>query len=217
MELKNKKIFFLGDSITAGSGVKSIEDVYWKQLERNTGAICTGYGIGGTRFAKQQDADEYEQLGNFCTRAHNMGNDADIIVVFGGTNDYGHGDAPFGKIGDKTPETFCGAVDNVINTLINKYPDALIVFMTPAHRINDTGRVYNEGGLRCERDLAEYVDAIIEICGTYSVPVLDLFRTGGIQPNVDIMREKFMPDGLHPNEAGAARIAHRLEMFLRSL
>lgn len=217
MELKDKKILLLGDSITAGSGVKSIEDVYWKQLERNTGARCVGYGIGGTRFAKQFDADDYERLGNFCTRAHNMEDKADIIVVFGGTNDFGHGDAPFGKIGDKTPETFCGAVDNVINTLINKYPDALIVFMTPAHRLNESGFLLNERGLRREHDLAEYVDAIITICGNYSVPVFDLFRVGGIQPNVDIMREKFMPDGLHPNEAGAARIAKRLEMFLRGL
>ena len=47
MELKGKKILFLGDSITEGSGVSDINDVYWKQLEKNTGAECVGYGIGG--------------------------------------------------------------------------------------------------------------------------------------------------------------------------
>ncbi len=38
-----------------------------------------------------------------------MDNDADIIIVFGGTNDFGNGDAPFGEMSDRTPYTFYGA------------------------------------------------------------------------------------------------------------
>lgn len=217
MELKDKKILFLGDSITAGGGATAISESYWKQLERNTGAVCIGYGIGGTRIAKQLNVDDFEKSGNFCTRADSMEEDADIIVVFGGTNDYGHGDAPFGKLDDDTVDTFCGAVNVLIKKLINKYPDSTIVFMTPTHRIDETGRIFNERNVRIDFDLEDYADAISEICKNYSIPVLDLFRLSGMQPNIAIIKEHFMPDGLHPNNCGHARIAQRLEGFLKSL
>ena len=51
MELRNKKIAFLGDSITEGAGASCIESTYWNILGRNTGAQCVGYGISGTRIA----------------------------------------------------------------------------------------------------------------------------------------------------------------------
>ena len=59
------------------------------------------------------------------------------------------------------------------------------------------------------------MDIIKEVAGYYGLRVLDLFHTSGIQPNVDIMREKYMPDGLHPSDAGAEKIANRLYEFLR--
>lgn len=45
MELKNKKIAFLGDSITYGVGTTAPEKVYWKIVEAETGAICKGHGV----------------------------------------------------------------------------------------------------------------------------------------------------------------------------
>ena len=54
MELKGTKINFLGDSITEGHGASSIDHVYWKLLEERDGVIARGYGIGGTRIARQQ-------------------------------------------------------------------------------------------------------------------------------------------------------------------
>ena len=55
MELKGKKIAFLGDSITEGCGVSTIENVYWNVLARKTGAEGYGYGIGGTRIARRTE------------------------------------------------------------------------------------------------------------------------------------------------------------------
>ena len=217
MELKDKKILFLGDSITQGVGVEDIKDVYFKQLERNTGAQCKGYGISGTRFSKQPEADYFDDQGNFCIRCLKMDDDADIIVVFGGTNDYGHGNAPFGKLTDCTQETFCGAVSFVAKSLMEKYPKATVVFMTPTHRTTEKGRIKNENGIRNDLELVDYVDAIIKICGEYSIPVLDLYRVSGIQPNIEVNKERYMPDGLHPSDLGAERIAQRLYAFLKKL
>lgn len=217
MELKGKTLLFLGDSITAGSGVSGKEETYWYRLGQKTGASCIGYGVGGTRIAEQQQPDGVEALGNFCTRAQQMQKTADAIIVFGGTNDYGHGDAPLGTPQDRTPKTFYGALHTLILYLLNAYPTAQIVFLTPLHRIGETDRLYNERGMRLSGNLQTYVDIILAVCGEYGLPVLDLFRTSGLQPNVPIIKENFVPDGLHPNAAGHRRLAERLESFLKAL
>ena len=53
MELQGKKILFLGDSITEGHGTSAPEYIYWNVVGQLTGAACKGYGIGGTRIARQ--------------------------------------------------------------------------------------------------------------------------------------------------------------------
>lgn len=217
MELKGKTLLFLGDSITAGSGVSSKEETYWYRLGQKTGASCIGYGVGGTRIAEQQQPDGFEALGNFCTRAQQMQKTADAIIVFGGTNDYGHGDAPLGTPQDRTPKTFYGALHTLILYLLNAYPTAQIVFLTPLHRVGEADRLYNERGMRLSGNLQTYVDIILAVCGEYGLPVLDLFRTSGLQPNVPIIKETFVPDGLHPSAAGHRRLAERLESFLKAL
>lgn len=65
--------------------------------------------------------------------------------------------------------------------------------------------------------MSDYVDAIQHVAMYYGIPVLDMFRVSGIQPAIPVQRELFMPDGLHPNEAGHIRIAEKLIAFLQSL
>ena len=65
--------------------------------------------------------------------------------------------------------------------------------------------------------LADYVEAIRQVAEYYAIPVLDLWRVSGIQPKVDILKEKYMPDGLHPNDAGHELIANKLIGFLNTL
>ena len=134
--------------------------------------------------------------------------DADIVVVFGGVNDFAHGDAPFGSHADRTDATFCGAVHVLMEKLLERYPMGQIVFMTPLHRI-----VEERGGRR----LKDFVDAIRRVTEFYGIPVLDLYATSGLQPQVDIIMQKFCPDGLHPNDAGQEKIYKRLRGFLESL
>lgn len=218
MLLKNKKIAFLGDSITEGLGVTDPQNMYWKVLERETGALCYGYGISGTRIAPTAtpSANPREDL-FFASRVTDMIPDADIVVVFGGTNDFGHGNAPFGSPTDLNEGSFCGAYHHLLRTLIERYPDAQIVVMTPLHRLGDTETGANDRGFPRWTNLEGYVDAIRAIAGFYGIPVLDLFRTSGLQPEVEVLRERFMPDGLHPNDAGHSKIASRLKGFLLSL
>lgn len=218
MELKGLKINFLGDSITEGSGVANVGNIYWQVFGRNTGAIVRGYGIGGTRIAiqKKPSANPRHDL-DFQMRSKEMDKDADMIVVFGGTNDFGHGDAPLGCFTDRTPYTFYGACHTLFTDLISMYPHATIVIMTPLHRCKEDNP---RGDAPKEEDVAPlstYVSIIKEVAEYYSLPLLDMWSMSGIQPNVPAIKEWFCPDGLHPNDAGHAIMAKRLEGFLKSL
>ena len=216
MELQGKKIVFLGDSITAGSGVQDKENIYWKILGRLSGATCVGYGIGGHRIANQQTPETNGRI-PYADRVDTMDSDADIVVIFGGTNDFGHGDAPLGKFDDHTVDTFYGALHVLFERVINRYPTAQVVVMTPLHRTSEDDGPFNEYGVRLSTNLEGYVNIIQEVCAYYAIPVLDLFRTSGIQPKVSVLRERYMPDGLHPNDAGAEIVAKKLYGFLKAL
>ncbi len=217
MELQGKTVLFLGDSITEGHGTSCSENNYVSVFGRISGANVVNYGIGGTRIARQTNPSPNPVFdGDFVERADDMQKDADIIVVFGGTNDFGHGDAAVGDFASRDVYTFYGAMHVLCQKLIEKYPEAEIVFMTPLHRLSENATT-NECGIVDRLPLVDYVDMIIEVASYYGLPVLDLFRTSGLQPKVDIIREKYMPDGLHPSDAGAEKLAKRLYGFLSAL
>ena len=134
MELKGKKINFLGDSITEGVGATDPEAMYVNIVKHDAElAEARNYGISGTRIARQSN----DEGSAYCDRYKKMDDDADVVVVFGGTNDYGHGEAPIGLSTDRTGDTYYGACHELIRGLIEKYPSATIVVMTPIHRENE--------------------------------------------------------------------------------
>lgn len=213
MKLEGKKVWFIGDSITEGVGTSCDEARFTEVIKRNAKlAEIKNYGISGTRIARQQTINpesEHMDVNSYCERFDKMDDGADIVVVFGGTNDYGHGDAPFGTSEDRTMDTYCGALHYLMSGLITKFPTATIVFMTPIHREDEN--VLNESN---HLSLKPYVDKIKETAEYYSIPVLDLYAIGGICPDIPAQKEAFCPDGLHPNDAGNIMIADRLQAFL---
>ena len=216
MELKGTKINFLGDSITEGAGTSSPDRMFTMLIEREYGAICQNYGIGGTRIARQKTATVEKWDRDFISRVPEMDADADIVVVFGGTNDFGHGDAPLGTMSDRTPYTFYGALHCLYTALTEKYPDVPVVILTPLHRWNeDSPKGDNKPAP--VGTLKEYVNIIREVAEYYSLPVLDLFKESGLQPKIPVIQQKYVPDGLHPNDAGNEILAHKIARFLEML
>lgn len=216
MELKGTKINFLGDSITEGAGTSSHDKMFTMLIEREYGAICQNYGIGGTRIARQKTPTEEKWDRDFISRVPEMDNDADIVVVFGGTNDFGHGDAPLGTMSDRTPYTFYGALHCLYTALTEKYPDVPVVILTPLHRLNeDSPKGDNKPAP--VGTLKEYVNIIREVAEYYSFPVLDLYKESGLQPKVPVIQQKYIPDGLHPNDVGNEILAHKIARFLETL
>ncbi len=207
MELYGKIINFLGDSITEGCGTSGEDKRFTNIIEAEYGLRkANNYGIGGTRFAKQNAPSEDPRWDeDFCGRVESMEENADIVVVFGGTNDYGHGDAPIGTYEDKTNDTFCGACRVLMEKLINKYPGKPIVFLTPLHREDEE---------RPDECLSQYVEIIKDLAAYYAIPVCDLYAESGIQPRLPVIKEKFCPDGLHPNDEGHRILARKIAKYL---
>ena len=219
MILKGATVNFLGDSITQGVGASSLETRFTDVFAREFGLkAVNNYGISGTRIARQQhpetDNPLYDQ--DFCRRFSKMDPNADAVVVFGGTNDFGHGDAPLGTFADRTPDTFTGACHYLMNGLLEMYAGKPVVILTPLHRWNEG---CPRGDVKTEdvAPLSTYRTILLRVAESYALPVLDLYAVSGIQPTSARNRERLAPDGVHPNDAGYALLAHRIGKFLESL
>lgn len=225
MNIQGYKVNFLGDSITEGVGVTDIQNCRYDnrlQVMCKLSAV-NNYGVGGTRFAHQIHPSEHPRFDLcFCGRVYDMDPTADMVVVYGGVNDYFHGDAPFGEIGDTTPATFCGGAYYLMNYLRETYPDKPVIFMAPARslycgEVDDltpstlpTKRVIG-------RPLRDYVDVILQTAKQFDIPVLDLYEKLGIDPHDPDCYRDYTVDGLHFNDAGHAVIAQRLKEFIDAL
>ena len=197
------------------TGLILLQDKFDK-LADEYGAEVENYGIGGTRIARQVEKTQEQWDRDFVRRVDEMKENADVVVVFGGTNDFGHGDAEIGDFNSRSEYTFYGGMHSLCMKLLNKYPMAQIIFVTPLHRETEDVKI-NSRGKAVKLPLAGYVRIIKEIAAYYGLPVLDLFSESGIQPRVEIIKKLYMPDGLHPSDLGAERIAQRLYAFLKKL
>lgn len=208
------KINFLGDSITEGAAASSVENTYVYLVGELLNAEVRNYGVSGTRLAIQNTPSSEPNFDRyFLSRAKNMNHDADYVFVFGGINDFGHGDAPFGEIGDKTSTTFCGAVDELCKYLLSKYPQERIIFIPPL-RVAHESNPYGEGNKKVPgKILADYRSALMTVAKKNNVYVLDLAEDFGPGINNPLLSN----DGLHPNDAGHKRIAELIVNYLKSI
>ena len=205
------KINFLGDSITQGAHASTDENNYVSKVGQLLGCEVFNFGIGGARIARKFGPDEYPEY--FLLRAKRMG-EADRVFVFGGTNDYGHGDAPFGTLEDKTSDTYCGAVRELCEYLVARYGKEKLCFILPIPRYNQENPYGDGTKAEPAPILAEYISAQKKIVEEYGIDVLDLSAYFEVPP-VNTPTE-LMDDGLHPNDKGHLIIAERIAEYVRS-
>ncbi len=223
MTLEGKKIAFLGDSITEGVGVADQANRYDNVLLRDYGLAATqNQSISGSRLAHQMVPSEkphYDLC--FCGRVYWLDPTADLCVVYGGVNDYIHGDAYIGEETDTTPTTFQGAVNFLMKALKDKYPGKPVVFMTPARSClrGVTDEIVSPRPMKKPDalPLAGYANIIAAAGKRNGVHVLDLYRELPINPNRPEDFAKYTTDGLHFNDEGHRALARKLADFLLAL
>ena len=207
------KINFLGDSITEGVGASVIDNCYVNQVARILGCEVRNYGISGTRIARQKTPSSPLSFDlDFQLRAEIIDDTADFTVVFGGINDFSHGDAPLGTFEDKTPYTFYGGLRNLCETLIRR--KLKFVFIIPLGMAGED-EPSGEGSKKSNAVLADYIAAIKHVLCFYGVDYIDLFHKFPIPPK-DGGNEWFI-DFVHPNDKGHRVIAEIVSDYLRSI
>ncbi len=225
MNIKGFKVNFLGDSITEGTGVTDKANC---RYDNRLAAMCklsavNNYSIGGSRLAHQIHPSEKPRYDLcFCGRAYDMDTSADMVIVYGGVNDYIHGDAPFGKIGDTTPATYCGGVYFLMNYIRQNYKNKPVIFMTPARcylrgLVDDLLPSKHDKKVTEGKPLLAYVDVILETAKQFNISVLDLYHDLGLDPHDPECCKTYTIDGLHFNDAGHAVIAQHLKDFIDAL
>lgn len=207
------KINFLGDSITEGAAASSQDNTFVALVGKMLPCIARNYGISGTRIAKQYTPSENQRYDlDFVTRVDDLNEDADFVIVFGGTNDYGHGDAPFGKMGSTTNKNFCGAVYSLFNKLLKKFTKEQIIVIPPLHRLDEDNPLGDGSKKKPGKPLSAYREVIINTAEQFGVRVLDIVnKIGPAEEN------PLIADGLHPNDEGHHKIAELICEYINKL
>jgi hypothetical protein len=150
-----------------------------------------------------------------------MDDNLDIILVIGSSNDWVN-NVPIESETDNDLYSYTGALNTIINGLLDKYAGKEIVFITPIHRHYLTSDPTIKSSSFEPNDnsnvLEDYVTTMKEICATYSIPVIDLYSTSGIYLKNSKHNEVFTNNaGVQPTEIGHYRLYRRVYSALLSL
>ena len=201
------KMQVFGDSIsddTSRTTWASLIPTYLAQRTINlTNSAVGGSSYGHGHIDGKYGDHEGGNMVNDLLKDGTLQTDADIIVVFAGTNNWA-GETPLGQWGDDTVSTFYGAVRDAFDYL-SEHTNALVIVCTPCGRYNstDASRSKNSDGLVLNpqgKTLRQFCDAIVETAHLYQYPVIDLYYDLGWNIN---NVSHYTEDGLHPNLIGA--------------
>lgn len=195
--LAEKTINILGDSYVYEGSLPSGRT--WGVLMADKyGMNYRGYGKGGNAIASPTASGTPMYL-----RYTTMKDDADIVMVVGGRNDYNQR-YPVGQPGDTTADTFCGALSILIDGLRTKYPDSLILFSTCWY-VNAEQKAYS--------------DAMLAVCAEKEIPCFhaaDQTLSGVRMDNAGFRRTYCIAenDVSHLNDAGMKLVMPAYEKFI---
>lgn len=195
----------LGDSITDKSVYKDIITTHYTDyLYENCTFIenIQNVGYAGSCIAGLPDK-EGKMSPSFIERCSQIKSDVNLIIVFGGTNDYGIGSStlpnPLGEYGDESAETFYGGLKTLIDMLEESHPAATIVFVTPIFR-KEQGLPELPNKNKYGYGLDEYAAAIKETCEKRNIGCIDAFNE--LTELNAVTCDDYEVDGLHLNNEG---------------
>jgi len=195
--LKGKRIGVIGDSYVRNH--REPREYTWHyKFAQKQGMEYYNYGKNGNSIAHSRSGRS--PLKAMYLRYAFMPDSLDYVVVIGGHNDT----AMLDSIGGI--DVFKERMSILCNGLITKYPQAKIFFFTRWTCDNFAGS-----------DAEKVVDAMIEVCGNYSIPIFDAARKGGIAANVEAFRSFYFQsktDDAHLNDAGHDRFLRVAEDFI---
>lgn len=199
--LYGKKAAFNGDSICFGANA---EGGYAKILAKKYNMSCQNIAVNGASFVSGLIRVTGEPRHCICRTIHNMDADADYIILEGGVNDASITSVELGTISDHyngnyDDTTFIGALESAFFQAYQRFPGKKIGYIA-VHKMTD----------RFNADIPEgsFYYGALAVCNKWGIPVCDLnialppFRYFEEGSPLYFLREKYVPDGWHPNQAG---------------
>lgn len=196
--LRGLKIAYNGDSIGAHPYG------YPYQIAQMTGGTYENNSVSGGTLAVR------DGVHNVCTSVSSMAADADIVCFEGGINDYwmniplgDYSESDFSGAVDNT--TVCGALESIFRQATEKWVGKPIVFII-VHKITTTAWTHNTAAV--PYTFAHARDKMLGICKKYSIPVLDMWESGGLNAYIPALNSAYLnggvnpADGCHPDENG---------------
>jgi lysophospholipase L1-like esterase len=219
-----KKVICLGDSITENN-THNDNKAWCEYLADIFGMFVYNNGKSGTGLVKG-----YQGFRPICNRVDLGSNDyptitPDMVLIMANgndatsgaffdyngnsttvTNEHGGASLPVGSPSDSANTlSVYGAMKHLFNSLITKYPNAQIGFITSTPRLqnladlwgSDKAHFYGHGAFD------DYVTAIKWVCDEYNIPCLDLYHSTILRPWNSTNASTFYADSeIHPNTKG---------------
>jgi lysophospholipase L1-like esterase len=192
------RVLFHGDSITHGHGATSPRATYiWQACER-AGCTALNFGFGGTAWAD-----------NVVAHTIASRSDWDVLVIALGTNSFAGTDSA-GK--SETAAQYKQKYDAFLATIRADAPAKPILVMTPILNRFDLKPTLNANG-EIPKD---YRDAIADVVKRRQRTDKNLHFLSGLELVNDPI-DLWVTDLVHPNDAGAQRMANGVAAKLKPL
>lgn len=196
--LKGYTVMSFGDSIMHGDGnnFEGIADI----LQQRYMMKAIDYSKGGSTFGKVENR---EQISNQILSAVKMHEEADVILINGGTNDMRKvapgviaDDFEYGRHGR---DDFASGMEYALGLLRDNYPDTPVLYV----RAHDM-----EYGI--ERNELHFGTLALDICEKWEVEYADIFSLSGFDGHDEEMKSIYTVhtklcangDSIHPNRLG---------------
>ncbi len=205
--LTGRTFLVLGDSYTAAHGLSSPSLGWTYVMADRWNMTQYNYSISGSTVTAGGSVPMVERVFDLPDNIQ-----PDFVILQGGSNDRSQ-NRPIGDISDSRTDTFCGALNITLDTLEEKYPDAVIVCFTPW--INESGN-YNDLGLQS----TDYISVMLEICAQRNILCYNASDSdaNGMHLDEEWFRTRYClagDDYYHLNEPGSAMFAVRFGLWLQ--
>jgi len=191
--LRGLRMGVIGDSYVRNHR-KPVEETWHYKFARKHGMEYLNYGRNGCCVSMDR-----ERFGPALYKRYTeMADSLDLIVVIAG-----HNDAVL--LDSMGIDTYRQRLNELCQGLIQRYPTARILWFTPWSNDNP--------------NFLKVVDATLEVCGSWSIPVFDAYRRGNIYARDDQFRSVYFQGGgkadrAHLNAQGHDRFLTVAEKFI---
>lgn len=207
-------VYCFGDSITAGVGATTLYHMLWHSWLDNY--HFKNYGIGSTGYCVEANgtylvgggvegkgtSQEVTGANTVIEVMQSVTDTIENLTISAGTNDWSR---------SIPAATFRTAVQACLDYALTRATNILV--MTPIRRQRGTEPTANDEGMTVE----DYGTIVMEECELRGIPYCDGYGVA-LNPANPTNCSKFVPDGLHPNDRGQARIArHYYDRLLEGL